>query len=242
MKTLLLSTALVAVGATTSVAQGFTGAELGLEYQSFNDFDETTTAYFGGAEFSIVPQFAVAADLSFYSNSASDDDANNFTLHAIYKFGGPRSGVGLFIGQDSIDEGDLDVLGVEAAFDFGQGHAEGFFGSAEPENDDADITFIGAEFEYDLGNNVGVVGGFDRFDLDVASEEFTITTIEIGGSYMVADMVSIFAKLGSIELDGGDLGSEDDTYISIGAEIGFGPDGGLTFSPRSIFSSAPFTF
>ncbi|MEL6839921.1 MAG: porin [Pseudomonadota bacterium] len=241
MKTLLLSTAMVAAGATASVAQGFTGAELGLEFQSFNDLDENTTAYFGGAEFEIVPQFAVAADVSFYSNSASDDNANNFTLHGIYKFGGPRTGVGLFVGQDSIDDGDLDVFGLEGAFDFGQGHIEGFFGSADTE-DNSDITFAGLEFEYDLGSGIGVIGGFDRFDLEVGADEFSITTLEIGGSYLVADMVTIFGKIGTIELDAEDIGSDDDSFISIGAEIGFGPDQGLTFSPRSIFSSAPLAF
>ena len=56
-KTLLLTTAMVAVGATSAFAQGFTGGELGLEYQIFNDFDESVTTYYGAAEFEVVPQF-----------------------------------------------------------------------------------------------------------------------------------------------------------------------------------------
>ena len=245
MKTLLLSTAMVAAGSSASLARGYTGAGVGLEYQSVGDFDESAAAGFGGAEYAFLPQFAVAADLSFYSNSASDDNANNFTLHGIYKTGGPRSGIGIFFGQDSIDEGDLTIFGAEGAFDFDQGHVEGFFGTADPEDGDAEIVFIGAEFEYDLGGGIGVIGGFDRFDLEDGGDEVSVTTFELGGSYQVASMVTVFGKIGTIELDADtDIadGSEDDTFIAIGAEIGFGPDQGLTFSPRSIFSSAPLAF
>ncbi len=241
MKTFLLSTAMVVAGATAGVAQSFTGAEIGLEYQSFNDFDESVTSYFGGAEFTITPQFAVAADLSLYSNSASDDNANSFTLHGIYKTGA-RSGFGLFIGQDSTDDADVDLFGADAAFDFGQGRVEAYIGAGEPEDSDTEVSFFGAEFEYDLGRGIEVIGGLDRVNYDISIADLSVTTLEIGGSYMVADMVSIFGKIGTIELDGDGFASEDDSFLSIGAEIGFGPNQGLTFSPRSIFSSAPLAF
>lgn len=241
---LLLSGLVATASATSGLAQGFTGAEMGLEFNTFDEFDLSVTKYYGGAEFAFAQQFAVAADVSLYSNSEEDGSANNITFHGIYKFGPSRSGAGVFFGQDSIDDDDLTVFGVEAAYNYGQGNIEGFFGVGEPETGDSDISFIGGEFEYDLGNGLGVVGGFDRFDLSNDSDEVTITTVEIGGSYEVAQMVSVFAKIGQVGLDADTttaVGTDDDVFVGIGAEIGFGPDQGMTFSPRSIGTNG-FTF
>ena len=79
MKTFILSTALVVAGASASSAQGFNGAELGLEFGFLNDEGETVTNYYGGAEFSVYRQFGLAVDVRSASTSANSDNGTSLT-------------------------------------------------------------------------------------------------------------------------------------------------------------------
>lgn len=239
---LLLSSVIVAAGATSGFAQGFTGGEAGLEYQSFDDIDSSVTTYYGGVEFGLTPQFAVGLDLSFYNPEDGDDDLNSITLHGIYNIDRVTS-IGLFYAQDDADSGGTgDSYGVEAAYSFGAGSVDGYFGVLD--EDDGDGSIAGASFDYGLGNGFSVIGAYDRLNLEEdGGNDATVSQIEIGGAYTISGGPSVFAKIGSIDLSGeldGTTFSGDDTYFSIGASIGFGNSGGTTFGPRSIFETIAF--
>lgn len=246
-KTLLLTTAIIAVGATSAFAQGFTGAEFGLEYESFSDFDESIISYYGAAEFEVLPQFGASADFSLYTNDAADDNVSNVTFHGFYKLGS-GTGVGGFYGRDSLGTGDsIDIYGGEGAYNFGQGTVDGYVGFGDPENSENDVAFSGISIDYDLGNNIGIIAAFNTLliNADSADLETNTTSFEIGGTYTFGPGVTVFGKFGTVDIevdDAGAVATADDSYIGIGASVGFGPDGGTTFGPRGIFATSPLTF
>ena len=245
MKTFILSTALVVAGASASSAQGFNGAELGLEFGFLNDEGETVTNYYGGAEFSVYRQFGLAADVRAASTSANTDNGTSLTVHGIYNGGPAGTRFGLYLGRDTIEDTEVEVVGAEVGYNFGQGDVEAYIGSGNVEDDSGDLTFIGAEGTFALGSGFGLIGGFDRISGEVGALDLTTTKLEIGGTYQVANQVEVFGKVGSLDLEiegsGGSI-TDDDIFVSIGAEIGLGPNAGLSFSPRSDYSGMPLFF
>ncbi len=234
---LLLSTALVVVGASSGFAQGFSGGELGLEYSLFDDLDTSTTSYFGSVEYEITPQIAIAADFSFFNAEDSDESPTNGTIHGIYKTAAGGS-FGVFVGQDSLEDVSGTIYGAEGAYDFGLGQIQAYFGVADT---DDDVNFLGAEVDYDFGSGFGFIGAVDV--LNIESNSSTLT--EIGGTYTIANGPVIFAKIGNVGLDideDGITGEDDFNYVAVGASIGFGPDNGVTFSTRGAFSTSPLAF
>lgn len=240
---LILSTAFLIVGASSGFAQGFSGGELGLEYQLFDGLDTSITSYYGAGEFEVTPQYAVSADFSLFSAEDSDDTPTNITIHGMYKTSAGGS-IGGFAGQDSLSDGSsLTIFGAEGAYDFGLGQIEGYFGTTDS---DDDFTFIGAAVDYDLGNGFGVVGELDILSFDLGAEVGSTTLASIGGTYTIPNGPVIFARLGNANLKLDEsatvTGESDETYFAIGASIGFGPDNGVTFDPRSIFSTSGLAF
>ena len=244
MKTLLLSAALVAAG-TIGSAQAFNGAELGLELGLLNDTEESVTNYYGGVEFSVYREFGVALDARSASTSAFSENSNSITFHGIYTGGPAGTRVGLYFSGDSFDDVEVDVFGAEAGYNFGQGDVEAYIGSGDYNDDEGDLTFFGVEGSYAIGSGFGVIGGFDYISGEVGVLDLTSTKVEIGGTYEVANQVEVFGKVGRLESElGGNAGSStvDDIFVSFGAEIGFGPNAGLSFSPRNDFSNMPLLF
>ncbi len=225
---LLLSTAIVCVSATVGMAQSFSGAELGIEYSDFPDVDDLGAInYHGSAEFEVVPNIGVAADFTFYDFELGDADVSNFTVHGIYSLNN-QTKIGAFVGRDSIDSASIDNYGVEVAYDFGVGSVEGYLGLGDDGADD--LTYFGASALYGVGSGFSVIADFDRLSFDDSSA----STVEIGGEYALAAGPKFSATLGNLTVDDG-IEEVDETYFTIAASIGFGPQGGTTFSRKGFF-------
>lgn len=229
---LLISTAIVCAGATAGLAQGFTGAELGIEYTDFPDVDDlSSVTYFGSAEFEVVPNVAVAADISFYDFEVGDADVSNFTVHGIYALNDATK-IGAFFGRDDVEDLTIDNYGIEGVYDFGFGAVEGYLGFGDDGADD--ITYFGVAGNYGLGGGFGVVGALDVVSID----EIDVSTIEVGGEYALAAGPKFSATFGSLTIDD-DFGEESENYFKIAASIGLGPQGGTTFSRKGLFEVLP---
>lgn len=236
MSKLLLSTALVVAGATTAMAQGFNGASLGINYTDFPDLDDFGGInYFGSAEFGITPQFAAALDISFYDFEFGDADVSNYTLHAIYNLDASTS-FGLFFGQDQVDEFSSDNLGIEAAYDFGFGDVQGYFGTGDDGSDN--VTFIGASTRYGLGNGISAIASFDTVSFN--DTDSSSTAFEIGAEYALPAGPRFSASYGNLGFDDG-IVETDESFFKLGASIDFGTNGGVTFDRKGFFETVQFS-
>ncbi len=226
---LLLSTAIILAGGTASFAQGFSGAELGVEYTDVPDVEDLGgVSYYGSAEFDVAYGVAVALDLSAFDFDIGPSDVSNVTGHLIYKVDASTA-VGLFFGQDSFGDQDADIFGGEVAYDFGLGDVQGYLGSASDAVDD-DVTLYGAAGTYDLGNSFSFSANLNGF----SGDGFSASEFEIGGFYQLAQGPRFGATIGQLNLDSG-LIDDSETFFGIQASIGIGPNGGTTFGRRGIF-------
>jgi hypothetical protein len=224
MRTLAVASALVA-GAGMAAAQGFEGAEISAEVLGFSDdFDLGEARYAGGVEFSVAGAVGVGANLAYHGIRGFNRDGRNVTVHGLYDTGLVQAG--LFYGRDSIETVDGDMLGLEAATDFGGARVDGALGLYDLEGDSGQM--LSARGSYDFG---GVEGEafFGRLTGDLDA-----TRISLGGAYALNFGPSVFAELGRV---GGDGGSGN--YISVGARIAIGPNRGTTFENRGVLEILP---
>lgn len=227
----LLSTALVAVSSTAGMAQGLTGAELGIEYRDVTDVEDLgSVTYFGSAEFDAYYGIRVAVDASAYDFEIGPSGIANLTAHAIYGVN-PSTDVGLFLGWDFTDGSSSGVFGAELAYDFGVGDFEVYLGSAE-DGIGRDLTIYGAAATYGLANNLSFAANVDAF----TGDGFSANAVEIGGFYTLPNGPQFGATIGIIDQEEGSSESSD-TFFGIQASIALGPDGGTTFGRRGAYEA-----
>ena len=223
----VLAAAVVSVVSVPVVAQGISGGQLGIEYNAPTDgSDFGGTTYSGGLEYSINRKFAVGVDLSGYKPDNIDTDFTSATVHGIYHLSDTAS-AGVFVGRDKDDGANVNLYGLEGGTEFMGGTVGGYIGKADGET--ADGTLFGVDGVYALQNGFSVIGDFDSQSIEGNSA----SQISVGGQYDLNGGPSFYAKVGSVNADGRD----DQTFISIGAEVAFGAKRGTTFDQRSTFES-----
>jgi len=204
-------------------AQSFSGAEISAEALAFSDdSDFGQTTYNGSLEFSVFGGFSVAGDLNYYGFRGFGGNSTGATLHGLYSLG-PDTAVGLFYGQDWTDTDTLDHYGVEGSTRFGGIGVEGFVGMV---NGSVDATMLGVSGNYDIGNVFTATADFGLVDADSGST----TRASIGGEMTLFNGPQVYAELGQISTD-----INDEAFISLGARIALGPQGGTTFDSRGLF-------
>lgn len=227
LKKLLLSTALVAGFGTAGFAQGFNGAELGIEYRDVTDVDGFgSMTYFGSAEFDAFYGVSVAVDATSYDFELGPSGVANLTTHVFYQVN-PATAVGVFAGADFADGDSSGLIGAEFKYDFGFGDAEGYFGSAG-DGIGRDLTIYG------LGGTYGIADGFDfAVNLDAyTGDGFSAAALEVGGFYTLPQGPKFGATIGMLEIEE-PTGDSEETIFGIQASIALGPNGGTTFGRRS---------
>jgi hypothetical protein len=225
MTRISLASLALALMASQGAAQGFLGAELSGEFGiQTEDSDLSRTIYGGGVEFGITPQIAIGATFTDYGFSLTEDREQTLTLHGSYRL---ASGItaGLFYGTGTLGDDDVTTLGVEGATSLSGIGIEAYVGQVDVEGETG--TILGAEATYALGQAFSLQGSFDR----VATDE-AISRIAIGGAYRFQGGPQIFAEIGQF---GGDV-DDASPYVSVGARIGLGPNGGVTFGDRSLLN------
>ena len=234
--TFLAST--LALGAGMAQAQGFAGGTLSVETSAFfEEGDVGYTTYAGGLQFDIGLGFGAALDLASYGFSGFGSDGTNATLHAIYDFG-PMMGfdgtvLGAFVGRDGYEDGDAEIYGIEAAGEVYGLRTEGYL--ARHDGDLGEIDLAGVSARYDITPAIYAMGDIGFADGDGDGE---LLRTALGGGYRIDGGPRLWGELGRIGADEGAF-TGDETYLAIGAEIGFGPNAGTSFGNRSLFDIVP---
>ncbi len=227
---LLMSAALVAASSTAGFAQGFSGAELGIEYSDVSGVDDLGgISYYGSAEFELLYGFSAAVDFSLYNFEVNDDNLSNLTGHLTYRVNNVTD-VGLFFGQDYTDGTSSSLFGAELSYDFGFGDIQGYVGSAE-DPFSRDITLYGAGVDYDFGNGFGFEANLDRF----TGDSFSASAFEIGGYYDLPQGPRLGATIGTFDQDA--TTDESETYFALKASIAVGSYDRTTFGPRGVYEA-----
>lgn len=226
---LLLSTAIVFATGTAGFAQGFSGAELGLEYTVAPDDDDLGgVRYYGSAEFDVAYGVSLAFDASAYDFTVGLSDVSNITAHVIYNIDNATA-AGLFFGRDSANDQDGNTFGVEVAYDFGLGTVDGYLGRYNDDDLD-DVSIYGAAATYDLQNGFAIAANFDGLSVDDRSR----SQFEVGGFYQLVQGPRFGATIGRANLDDG-FADVSEMFFGVQASIAIGPNGGTTFGRRGIF-------
>lgn len=230
LQKLILSAAIITVGATGAVAQSLTGAELGIEYTDSPDIEDLGgVSYYGSAEVGIGYGLSAAVDFSAFNYDVGDSDVSNLTAHFIYNVD-PATAVGLFIGQDSAGDADSDILGAEVAYDFGIGRIDGYIGSATDSIGD-DASIYGAAATYEIGQGFFFEGGFDA----LSGDGFSANATEIGAFYQLPQGPKFGAAIGRLGAEADGLDDVSENYFSLKASVAIGSNGETTFGRRGVF-------
>ncbi len=218
------------MAASGAAAQGFSGATLGIDYtKSLDSSDLGGVNYYGQAEVEAIAGIGFALDVSAYDFALAGSDAQNVTGHAIYAVD-PQITLGAYFGRDWVDDDSIDTIGLQGAFDFGIGRAQGYVGLGDGVV--ADIVAVGASGSYDFGGGISAIAAFDRVGFDGGDG----LSYEIGGEYVLAGGPVLSGVLGQFSVDNGGT-TTDETYIGIKARIDLGQRGGTTFDRRSFFEA-----
>lgn len=238
---LLLATTALALTATSLAAQGFSGATITLDHQTFSDLDNfDSTRLSGSFEYDLGSGFAVAADLGLISFTDFDEDLTILTVHGIYAVS-PDARVGLFIGRESSDILEIDAYGVEGAYDFSGFGVQGYVGAGEVADGffSNDFDLLGVSADYALGNGVFFKASYDELTVQDIGVSITYSSTQVGGGYALSSGISAEASFGQFEFTGGGSPVEQD-FIKISLSYGFGAQGGTTFDTVGFFETLRF--
>ena len=220
----------LATASSGAMAQGFTGGSLGIEYNSPTDgSDFGGTTYSGGAEFAVTRDISLGFTAADYKFDNSDTDGSNLTLHGAYHLNDLAT-VGLFVAQDRVDGENSTIYGLEAGSEFTSGTVNGYFGR----DTDSSSNLFGVGGTYDIQPAIGVQGAFDV----LSGGDTDVSQITLGGTYRLASGPEFFAQVGNVNADS-TQGSDNQSFIGLGARITFGAERGTTFGQRSIFEAIP---
>ena len=236
-KTLLASSIALAACASSASAQNFSG-NLGFNYAHPSESDDlSATEYFGGLEYAINRNFAIALDLSGYSIEDVDATIVSSTWHLIYHLNETAS-FGAFAGADVLAADtvigtvaeSLSFAGLEAGAEFGEAEAEGYIGFSTTEGAEEDFTMFGASGAYTFAPAFSAIASGDFINADSAD----LSNLAVGVQYEISGGPEIYGKIGrrAAEDDDGEVTS---SYVEIGATISFGANRGTTFNGRSYF-------
>ncbi len=227
-KTAVTAAALAVLVSSPLTAQGFVGAELGIDVFAFSDnTDLGYTTYNGSLEFGITRNFGVAIDLSRYGLNSFDENVDNVTLHGIYHPSATMS-VGAFAGRDYFTGGSIDSLGIEGGAEVLGADLEGFLGRVDNGTDTG--TIYGISGAYPFGGNFAATGEVKAADIGGD----TLTRAALGAQYRFERGPKLYAEIGTI-----DVGSSNEPFFSLGATVALGSQRGTTFGSRSLLDIVP---
>lgn len=231
-----IAAAVFAVAASPILAQGFTGGEVGIEYNAPTDgSDFGGTTYTGGVEYGFARNFSVALNLSGYKLENVATTAANATLHGTYHLSDTAS-FGVFTAADSIEDDNGNtytntIYGIEGGTEFMGGDVGGYVGRLDGGET---YTMIGLDGEYAFARGFSAIGGFDVLTNDNASN----SQFSIGAQYAMDRGPEFWLKVGTTREDASGT-TDNSTFVGIGASVSFGASRGTTFGTRSVFETLP---
>lgn len=235
LKNILSTTTLIVLSTSSLSAFEFTGGSIGVDYTTYADIDDiSATNLTSEIEFAITPLFSMALSMtstSYDVNGPYDLTTSSHTLHAIYNVNDALK-VGAFVGKEGMFYYDADTYGIEASYDTGTINVAGYLGAGDMV--DADISIAGLNAGYAFGNGFSVGAGVQNMKIDDYDYSLTTTSLEAG--YAFGNGMSVYAEAGQYGFESGRY-SDDQDYVTIGANFAFGPNGGTSFkAPRAMNS------
>ncbi|SDE83890.1 hypothetical protein [Limimaricola pyoseonensis] len=213
-------------------AQQLAGGRLEIETAAFVEAAELGfTTYSGGLQFDVGAGFGAQIDLASYGFMGFGSDGTNATVHGLYDLGGAT--VGLFAGRDGYEEGDATIYGIEGETYFYGGEVEAYL--ARHDGEIGEITVAGLSGRMEVAPRIAAHGELGFAD---SAREGHLLRAALGGGYAFDEGFDLWGEIGRVESDDDAFG-EDETFISVGATIGFGLRSGTSFGNRSLFDVVP---
>lgn len=210
-------------------AQEFRGAEIQAEILAFTDDSALgETSYRGSAEFGVFGGIGGQVDLGFNNSRTVDLGARNLALHGTYDVMGLGT-AGLFYARDSdspaaLGGREVTSVGLEGSTALGFVTIDGALGTYDGEGVDGALGTVQARYE--IGSALAITGraGFLGGDVEAGR-------LGIGGEYQLGGGPTLYGEIGRAGVEG-----DSDTYLTLGARLAIGPNGGTSFGERGIFS------
>ena len=149
----------------------------------------------------------------------------DIAFHGFYE-GLDLATVGLFYGRDSIDDGDAELVGLEAATTLMGGDIQGALGSYDGDVGSGSLLSVDARYAFGGFAATGFAGAMSG-DVDGSR-------IALGAEYQLGAGPTLYGEVGRRSVD-----DDGQTYLSLGARLAIGPNAGTTFESRSIFEILP---
>ena len=217
-----------ALGSAAS-AQEFRGAEVSAELLTFTKGDDlTSNNYRGSVEFGLFGGFGVQADLSFY-DFEDGDTVRSVTVHGLYD-AFDLATVGAFYSQETVDETDTAVFGVEAGRSFGAAEVEGYLGRGDADGEG--FTTFGFDAAYEVTPTISVTASGAAVDLEGGG----VSRLSVGGEFRFGEQgPAVYAEIGRLSASD-DAGLGDSAgFLGVGARLSLGQNRGTSFESRGLF-------
>lgn len=226
----LLASATALLLVSQAQAQQFNAADISLSYTDFNDSDDLgATKLRGSLEIGFARSFALQFDLMTSGRDGTSDalDGQSLTLHPTWHYT-DNTAFGFFLAQDEFADDSSTSAGFEFAWEERDRKVEAYLGLADDGEENA--TLFGANGEWDLTYAWSIGGAIEYADFEDSS---SITQLALRGMYDFGQGGGIYAGIGTITAENA-FGSNDDTFLQIGATFNFGSERGTTFGERGI--------
>ena len=226
-----------------SAAQEIVGGDVTLGYSGFDeqvataDGNKRLGRLFGAAsgEIGLNSMFSLQGDIGYHWFNASEEDALNVALHAVYNVN-ESSALGLFFGNESIGGVDSNFYGIEGAVAASSFRFEGYYLEIE-EGAARGVDMVGIDAAFDVNRRFAVGVGYDQIGYDGPGD---LSRLAISGEYEVEDGASLYVEIGSASADAGSsVPSLSENFLGIGVEYNLGPNRGTTFDRRSLADLIP---
>ena len=210
----------------------FAGGRVGVSHSFLtSETDFAKSSIDGQIEWTFGSRFLIQTDLGYSGLHALDENALNMTNHLGMSFG-DGSAVGLFYGWDKI-EGSEDFWGAEYARTLGAAQVEAYLGAVDEPGSNGTIAGIAARIPVADAFGMGV--SVDHISSHGVADA---TRFGIGADYMLGSATMLKGEIGRMSADDS-AASIDETYLKLGVDFKFGPNGGTTFGTRSLFNALP---
>ncbi|TQS72735.1 porin [Rhodobacteraceae bacterium] len=232
MNKLLLATALAGGMPLAAMAADVNGASVGVSHYNYlGGEDGNRTSIGGQLELGFTPQFAMQGDMMLnHFGDGADLDGYSTGLHAIWN-ATPYSKFGLFAGFEDLDEGDVDLLGLEYGAQLNGVDFEAAYTRANGDSNINDSDIYNLSLKTPLTPQLDVGGRFDFADIDNGNN---VRRFGVTGDYKLAGGYVLNGELGFVDPNHDDA----ESYIGLGIKAEFG-GGDASFSRRGLAELIP---
>lgn len=226
-----LCTLAIATLPTLALAE-FAGGRVGVSHSLLtSESDYAKSSIDGQVQWNFGSRFLMQTDLGYSGLHALDENALTMTNHLGMTFN-DGSAAGIFYGWDRI-EGSEDFWGAEYARSIGAAQMDAYIAVVDEPGSNGTMAGIAARMP--VADAVGMGISVDHISSNGVADA---TRFGIGADYMLGNATMLKGEIGRVSADDS-AASIDETYLKLGVDFKFGPNGGATFGSRSLLSALP---